>query len=162
MCAGGLLLAYASTLERGSLFERLRRLAPFALISLGWCTTYRLQGHGSVGSGFYIDPGNEPLRFACSVLTGVPIHMASQLTWPIASLASLSDTWFAVVLGSSLAILGCAGAPLPPLLRTSRTARFLGPGAVLAASPLDELACRPARLSDRRCRPARHAGDTTL
>jgi hypothetical protein len=134
--AGAFLLAHACTLQNGPLHKRLLRLWPYALAVVAWYTTYRVLGYGSSGSGFYIEPGRDPLRFAWGVLSGVPIYIATQLTWPFASLACLSEIAFGVVLALSLAILFVLRKLLVPLLRASRTARFFALGSALAVIPL--------------------------
>jgi hypothetical protein len=134
--AGAFLFAHACTREDGPLPKRLLRLWPFALLVVCWYTTYRLLGYGSAGSGFYIEPGRDPLRYLWGVITGVPIYLATQLTYPVASLASLSEAAFWVTLGGSLAALYLSRNLLVPLLRANRTARFLALGSVIAVIPL--------------------------
>jgi len=74
------LLAYALTLDKGpSLQRRLTPLLPFVLIIVVWrvmCTHF---GYGSFGSGSYVDPVREPLRFALSMSVRLPAMLLTQL-----------------------------------------------------------------------------------
>src|SRR5581483_10063075 len=42
---------------------RLRSLAPYLVLLVGWHALYQHLGYGTAGSGFYADPAREPLRF---------------------------------------------------------------------------------------------------
>ena len=47
--------------------DRLRSLAPYAVIAVMWAAVYKIRGYGTSGSGFYVDPGGEPAAFVLAV-----------------------------------------------------------------------------------------------
>jgi hypothetical protein len=61
-------VAYELTRATRSIGQRLAGLLPIALLALAYLAPRQLLGYGVRGSGFYIDPFDEPLRFleACS------------------------------------------------------------------------------------------------
>jgi hypothetical protein len=74
------LLAYALTLdERPGLAQRLKPLLPFVLIVVVWRITCTHLGYGSFGSGSYVDPVREPLRFTLFTVVRLPSMLLAQL-----------------------------------------------------------------------------------
>jgi len=119
-----------------SLARRLAGLSGFALIVLGWLTAYKLGGYGVKGSGFYVDPAHDPLRFALDLLVAIPIYLASQLTAPFAGATGGHPLAPAILAAISLAILFTSRRLWLPWLRLDSRARALGVGALLAILPL--------------------------
>jgi hypothetical protein len=112
------------------------RYVPYLLLLGVWRTYYVAAGYGVWSSTFYRDPSADPAAFALGLLTGTPIHLASQLSIPFASLSAVSGTaivWLTLV---SILLLWGLRPLYAPLLRTDRRARFLGLGALLATFPL--------------------------
>ncbi|HZI07883.1 MAG TPA: hypothetical protein VEZ71_27945, partial [Archangium sp.] len=56
-------LAYELLGDKGGVKERLRAIAPAALLGLVYLVVYKLNGYGASGSGSYMDPVGEPGRF---------------------------------------------------------------------------------------------------
>ncbi len=56
-------VAHALFLDRAPWRERLRALSPLALVTALWLAMYRVLGFGAYGSGVYVDPVDQPLRF---------------------------------------------------------------------------------------------------
>ncbi|MCA9573833.1 MAG: hypothetical protein R3B40_15240 [Polyangiales bacterium] len=74
-----ILIPYAICLDEAPLRERLRALAPYALVAVCWRAIYSLNESASSGSGMYADPLGEPLRFARHVFEQLPIYLGSTL-----------------------------------------------------------------------------------
>jgi hypothetical protein len=70
------------------------------------------------------------------VVTGLPIYLATQLTWPFATISCLFPGALAAVSALSLLILYSLRGLLLPLLRADPRARFLTLGAALSTLPL--------------------------
>jgi hypothetical protein len=134
---GGYLLAYALFLDRGTRVERLCSLLPGAAVGLLWAAAYAGLGHGAAGSGLYIDPLGEPLRFARAVIERAPILLFGQWAFPGADLHGVLSAragrtmWLAAV-----GLVAVIAALLAPLVRRDRTARFWALGATLALLPV--------------------------
>ncbi len=133
----GYLVAYAYVLDSGSLTTRLWRLWPYGAVIVSWQGLYSGLGYGAFGSGIYVDPVRDPLRFLKQLGESLPALLHGQLG-PI-----WSDLWLMLppvakprlwaLLMMSLVILG---ALFLPLLRRDRTARFWALGMLLAAVPV--------------------------
>lgn len=132
----GFLLAYAALLDNGRPLKRLLALAPCVLVILAWRICWTHMGYGVANIGGYIDPLQEPLRFAAQlpgrlllIVTGLfgapPPITAILLTGN--GLARLF-----VFAGAFVALLALA---FLSLLRRSREARFWTLGTMLSAVP---------------------------
>lgn len=132
---GAYLLAYALFLDRGSRAGRLRALVPCALIGVLWWVAYKQLGYGTAGSGWYIDPGAEPVRFAQAVVARAPLLLAwqwlvpSDLEWALSPWAA-HGMWLAAM-GFLLIMAGS----LVPLVRRDPVARFWALGMILSVLP---------------------------
>ncbi|MEP7010977.1 MAG: hypothetical protein ABJC13_11690 [Acidobacteriota bacterium] len=129
------LLAYALTLEEGPLTRRLASLGP-VLLGLGaWVVYYKLGGFGARGSGLYVDPGSEPLRFLGALWNHLPaLWIGTWTPFPADAVSAFPGQarLFALV-GVTLAIL--LGFLFSPLLRGDRAARFFALGMLLSLVP---------------------------
>jgi hypothetical protein len=134
----GYLLTYALFLDRGPPGRRLMSLVPHALVVVVWWAVYRALGYGVTGSGLYIEPLQEPGRFALAFLQRAPILLFAQWSgfW--------SDLWSALflfprfarlVMASALLSLLALGWLLFPLLRRDALLRFSLTGSLLAVIP---------------------------
>jgi hypothetical protein len=63
VAAAGFLFSYALFLDDRRWSVRLLSVLPFAIIIVLWKAAYQALGFGAALSGFYVDPGREPLRF---------------------------------------------------------------------------------------------------
>jgi hypothetical protein len=132
----GYLGAYALLAERGSIARRALRLAPYALITLGWLAFYKLGGFGATGSGLYIDPAREPARFALALLERAPLLVLGLFLAPPAELHSVIAAPAAhAMLGFAVLVLLALLFALAPLVRRDRMARFWAAGLALALVP---------------------------
>lgn len=132
----GYLAAHALVLDRGPLRSRAAALVPYAVVTLAWAALYGALGYGVRHSGAYVDPVDDPVRFASALATNVPVLVATQLSGVWADLLVLIDSsWFRwFVMGSCLYLLLFADAVRTVVLR-SREARYWALGALLAAVP---------------------------
>lgn len=139
MGAMGYLMAYALVYEENKpLSARLKALLPFVAIVLAWRLTYTHLGFGSMGSGGYIDPVADPLRFAQTMLLRLPALLVAQLYSVSSSIFHLQaypvQRVYAAV--ATLAVLLTVLAARRFGLWASPLARFYGLGSVLALVPV--------------------------
>ncbi len=132
----GYFVAHAAFVDRGALRARLLALLPCFGVVLTWAVTYRALGHGTEGSGLYIDPLREPRAFLGEALWRAPALGTGLLGWPP------SDAWNAFDAGAKRwAAAGFVGAVTvvaavtAPLVRGDARLRFWIAGAVLSALP---------------------------
>jgi len=127
------LVAYALVLDPGTWRQKIWSLSPYASITLGWLIYYRLQGHGTRGSGFYIDLMSEPMQFALAFAVRGPILLLDQWAIPPSSLYMfLPPAGIALFSLAALLFLVLLAFLLFPLLRQEKMARFLAVGMVLS------------------------------
>jgi hypothetical protein len=138
---GCYVLGHTLFMERGPLLQRLLRLWPYAILLVIWRVAYRAFDYGVIGSGVYVDPLSEPLRFAKMFFENAPILLGSQFggMWSDTSvmLFILPRVRVAVYV-ASLLFAGAVIAALLPGLRRSpllRTCAFGTFGALVLASP---------------------------
>jgi len=129
--------AYALVFEQGKWSRRIRSLIPAIAVVILWRIVYGALGYATHGSGVYIDPGADPLRFAAAALERGPILIFAEL------FGSAADAYYifsdparvkvyAVVAGVLLVLL----AALKPLLARDRVARFWFLGMIFAVVPI--------------------------
>ncbi|HET6333299.1 MAG TPA: hypothetical protein VFG30_08805 [Polyangiales bacterium] len=75
---GCYVLGHTLFMERGPLLRRVLRLWPYAIVVVLWRVAYVSFDYGVIGSGVYVDPLREPLRFAKMFLENAPILLGSQ------------------------------------------------------------------------------------
>lgn len=86
VCVLAYLAAYAAFLDRGPWLRRFGALLPYLLTVAAWkCWCIQL-GYGVSGSGIYVDPASEPLRFAGAILERLPVLALGMLAVPPADL----------------------------------------------------------------------------
>ncbi len=133
--AAAFLLAYALTIEEGPLARRIASLGP-VLMGLGaWTVFYKLEGFGARGSGLYVDPGSEPLRYLGALRDHLPALWIGTWTAFPADLVSAfaGNAMTFVLIASVLAVVLCL--LFWPLLKIDRVARFLALGMLLSLIP---------------------------
>lgn len=132
----GYLAAYALFLDEKPVRDRLKSLAPHAVVVLMWAAVYKARGYGSSGSGFYIDPGSEPLTFALAVVERLPVLLLAQFGLPPADLWSpTGDTQVAPLLVATAVLVGL-GVVFARLLRKDRACLFFATGMLLSLIPV--------------------------
>ncbi|MFH2002562.1 MAG: hypothetical protein ABIK28_23015 [Planctomycetota bacterium] len=129
------LLAYALFLDQAAWIRRIGALIPCILVGALWLAAYKKMGYGTIGSGWYLDPGTNPAGYAQAVMERAPILLAWQwwvpsgLDWALSPQAA-HRLWLGVM--GFMAILAVA---LAPLLRRDPLARFFALGMVLSVLP---------------------------
>jgi hypothetical protein len=134
----GFFFAYEVFLSERPWMLRVLRLLPYALIALGWMVFWKLNGYGTAGPDFYVDPASAPWEFLARMVYRLPGYLVGQLFLPPAEVFGLLEdskvSQLALVLAWTL--VGLLGWLFLPLLRTSRQARFFTVGMVIAAVPI--------------------------
>jgi len=141
------LAAYSVFLDRGTWHRRLSSLIPYTAVVVSWRIMYQHLDYGAWGSGFYVDPGREPLRFAAAVLERGPVLLLGQwlgidpAPYALLSVQARSVLWLIVLLFIAVVLV-----TVVPLLRKNRLARFWGLGMVLAVVPASAMSVPTGRL----------------
>jgi hypothetical protein len=133
-------VAYTLHLERGRLGERLRALAPYAAVVIGWRAVYVALGYGTFGSGVYLDPASDPRAFAAALPERALYLLAGQFALPWSDFATLwpfvsaraAHLWL-LVAATAVALVA---ALVWPLVRADARARFFTTGTLLAVVPV--------------------------
>lgn len=133
----GYLCGHAAFVDRSRARIRLLRLTPYLILVVLWQILYSRAGYGAVGTGFYVHPLHEPLRFALQMAERVPVLALSQLTpFP-------ADPWFlfplavkAAILPLGLGVVALLAWVAWPRLRADRDLRCWVAGAVFAFLPI--------------------------
>jgi hypothetical protein len=143
VAAIGYLLAYALTIEQGKpVRERLRALLPFLALVAVWRVTCTHLGYGSLGSGSYVDPVQDTMRFVGVIVLRLPALLLAQLLgMPTSIMGHLSHA-------QQVFYASCAAlAALLMLVLTRRLGlwasaqmRFFGLGTLLALVPVCAIA----------------------
>lgn len=132
----GFLAAHALCLDRGPWPRRLAALLPAAAVVLAWRVVYVAGGFGAAHSGFYFDPGAEPLTFLVRALEHGVILVWSQVFLSAGEALGLVPGLYGP--GAIAAALLLAGllALVRGELRRSASLRFWAIGTLLCALPL--------------------------
>ena len=131
------LFAYALIIDRGSLRRRALSLAPSFIVIVIWRLIYNALDYGARGSGFIIDPGSEPLRYAWAVVKRAPVLLYGQ--WgclPAEMLNLFSDyarKWNLLAAAAFLLLLLIV---FMSLLRKNHVALFWFIGMILCILPI--------------------------
>lgn len=136
VAVGGYLVAYALFLDPAPLRRRLTALLPCAAVGIAWLVAVRTAGYGVAGSGVYVDPLSQPLRFLELFVIRAPLLFWGQWAWPPPDAwVILSPAGSLLFWSASLFLAVAIAWLLHPLLRDRPWARFLGLGMVLALVP---------------------------
>jgi len=74
------LFAYAVALERGPVAKRALSLAPTLCVIVLWRIVYNALGYGVANVGVYVDPVNDPVRYALALVERAPLMLTGLLT----------------------------------------------------------------------------------
>ncbi|AKJ06827.1 hypothetical protein ATI61_105206 [Archangium gephyra] len=133
-------LAYELSGARGTVAERLRAVAPAAVLAVAYLGVYKALGYGAYGSAMYLDPVAEPGRYLEAALGRVPALIGGLLGVPV-------DLW-GILLASRPALVGLGLAGLAVFVVLVRSAwpglseeerrhgRWLSVGALLSLLPV--------------------------
>jgi hypothetical protein len=132
----GYIVAHVLFLEGGTAKRRLLSLSPYVGVAFVWHVAYHALGRGARFSGLYLDPAQEPLRFAGAVLTRAPLLLLGQLGLPPAEAPLFLPPQFAqpITMLAILVALWLAFAAWP-LLRSDARARFWTAGMLASLVP---------------------------
>jgi hypothetical protein len=131
------LFAYALFIDLQDRRRRALSLAPSLIVIVVWRIIYNSLGYGARGSGFIIDPGSEPLRYAWAVVKRAPVLLSGQWGCLSAEMLNLfSDyarRWNSLAAAAFLLLLLIV---FLPLLRKNRVALFWFTGMMLCILPI--------------------------
>ncbi len=131
------LFAYALIIDRSSRHQKIVSLAPGFIVITAWRMIYNRLGYGAIGSGFVIDPGREPIRYAQAVLERAPVLLSGQ--WggtPAEMLNIFSEYARALYLLAAVLYLVLILLVFIPLLRKNRVALYWFVGMLLCVLPI--------------------------
>lgn len=131
------LFAYALIIDRASRIRRIVSLAPAFIVIAVWRVIYNALGYGATASGFVIDPGREPMRYARAVLERAPVLLSGQ--WggtPAEMLNMFSEYTGTLYLLASALFLTLILLVVIPLLRKNRVALYWFTGMLLCVLPI--------------------------
>jgi hypothetical protein len=132
----GYVCAHALCVERTSLPQRLRLIAPYLLITLVWRALYTRAGYGAIGSGLYIDPARDPAAYILALLERAPVLVLGQFLAPPAEFYSVWPTsWAQAMWVFACVFCVCLSVAFWPLLRRDRVAMFWLLGALASLVP---------------------------
>ncbi len=111
-------------------------LLPYLAVVAAWRAMYSAGGHGTYGSGLYVDPVGEWPVFAETLPPYLGALLLALFTLPeSAAIAPLADPLRWAYAAAAFGVLAVLGQAIRPLLRESATARYYLLGAVLAILP---------------------------
>ena len=133
--AAAFLLAYALAIEEGPFSRRIASLGPILLGLGAWVLYYKLGGFGVRGSGLYVDPGSEPVRYLAALFDHLPaLWIGTWTPFPADVVSALAGRPFGFALIA--AVLAVAlGLLFSPLVKADRIARFFALGMFLSLIP---------------------------
>lgn len=133
MGAGAFLVSFALFLDPGRARERIASLVPYAAVFVLWLWYHSHAGYGASGSGFYVDPLHDPLRFLSAVVEKTPVLLLDQFAIPPSSAyiflspGARTALWVAGVL--AIVLLAFL---FRPVVKGNPAARFFALGTVLS------------------------------
>ena len=131
------LFAYLLVLDRDKWLGRVKRIAPFVLITVVWRLGYTGLGYGARGTLLYIDPILNPVDFITQMLTRIPVLLFSAVVLPVADLLlAFSPQALGVAAAVFLIPLGLLVLAAYPVLKTHRASAFWAIGLLGAVIPL--------------------------
>ncbi|HUA36257.1 MAG TPA: hypothetical protein VMA09_21800 [Candidatus Binataceae bacterium] len=133
------LLAYALAVDEDGIRARLMRLLPHGAVLGAWALIYKLGNFGTQGSGFYIDPLHNPLRFAglfCQRAAFLLMGQWSPLPAELSMANAPGTSAFIHLSVFSFAIAAIVTVLFIPLILRDRVARFWALGALLSLVPI--------------------------
>jgi len=132
----GYLAAYALFLDDKAPRDRLKSLAPYAVIAAMWAIVYKARGYGTWGGGFYVDPGGEPAAFVLAVIRRLPVLLMAQFGLPPADLwPQTPDAKIGPLLVVTALLVGL-GVVFARVLRKDRTGLFFATGMLFSLIPV--------------------------
>jgi hypothetical protein len=131
------LFAYALFLDPAGRWRGGLALVPYLGVVILWRTLRAAEGYGVWDIGLYVDPLNDPMRFAAAVGQRLPVLLLAQLGAPPSDVAVLlSPAAQTVLCWSAVVFLALFFFVTAPILRNNRSARFWAVGMLLSAIPV--------------------------
>jgi hypothetical protein len=133
----GYLVAYAVLFDRDRPVRRALSLAPYAVVVVTWRGLWSRGGYGAKGSGAYLDPLSDPVRFLTALPQKLVVLFHGQFSAPPSDVAFLAPPVHQPFI-VALAVVTCLVVVwlLLPILRSDPGSRFWALGMGLALLPL--------------------------
>lgn len=128
------LVAYGLFMDSERGWARIRSFAPHLVVLVGWLVVYRLGSFGARGSGLYVDPVGNPLRFLKVASRSIPLLLQADLGGIAPDALVFFPRLSALLTLAAVAVVAVSFVAFLPL-RTDRRARFFLAGALLAVVP---------------------------
>jgi hypothetical protein len=145
VCTLAYFVAYAFSLDRARLRTRIASILPSLLVVAIWRIGYTAMGYGSFASGFYIDPGRQPLTFLLEWPQRHAIFLALQFGFNTWSLYYLFESvgkhlpyLFPLIIGSGVLWLVIRRVSRDREIRFWAVALIIGPVPLSSALPTDQ------------------------
>jgi hypothetical protein len=130
------ILAYALALESGSFRDRALTVLPSVLVIIVWRIIYTFSGYGLSHVGIYIDPAQEPLRFARELIPRAMVLLGGQLTGvPPEFLFAVKPSLHLIIIALYGMFVVAALVVFLPWVRRDKVAAFWLAVMILAAIP---------------------------
>ncbi|MDA8140338.1 MAG: hypothetical protein M0036_16950 [Desulfobacteraceae bacterium] len=137
LAMGAYLLAYEVFLGPHKLSGKATGIAPYTLVAGTWLILYLRLGYGTFGSGFYSEPGEDPMAFLLALIVRVPVLLNGQWLLPDGAFYQyVPKPYSYLVLGMIYLLLGGLFLLLRPLLKRDAVARFWALGMILSLLPI--------------------------
>lgn len=131
------LFAYMLVLDRDTWLGRIKRIAPFILMTVAWRLVYTGLGYGATGTLLYIDPILNPVDFIAQLITRLPVLLFSAIGLPVVELVlAFSPQAMAVLAAICLIPIGLFVWAVWPVLKAHRTSLFWFIGMLIAVIPI--------------------------
>jgi hypothetical protein len=118
-------IGHALGFGAANLRKRLGTVLPLLLVFVAWRCAYSTLGYGARGSGLYIDPMQEPLRFAGAAMTRLPVLLLGALALPPAeSVVFVPPALSQLIVFVGYLVAGAFGALVVRLSRERRSSRM--------------------------------------
>jgi hypothetical protein len=140
VCVVAYLVAYAACLDRGPSIRRYGALLPYLLVVVAWKLCCIRLGYGASGSGVYVDPVSDPIRFAWASAERLPVLTLALIAVPFADfweVYPLFSPWLRPgVLVLALAVSALFACALVRVCRQRADIRFWTMGSMLSLLPM--------------------------
>jgi hypothetical protein len=128
----GFLLAYSVTIERAGVGRGLLAIAPYVLVTILWRLVWDALGYGVVGSGIYVDPITEPVRW----LSSMPGRVLELLVYLLGPLGRIDSGALERIVGAVAVAIAVAVVATRPNTDARRSLAFCALAVLLSLIPL--------------------------
>lgn len=136
VAVGAYLFAYALFIDPNRTWRRFAALAPSVIVGVAWWWAYKHGGYGATGSGVYVDPGGEPIKFLAAIAERAPLLIYGMFSAPPSDVhILLSQPAVQIFWVISLCVLALIAVHIAPHIRADNRIRFAALGMMLSVIP---------------------------